>query len=329
MTDIYSFQNSIEKYQAIESIPVIKGTINNPVISIFIPTYKRAETLKMTIESALQQQGESEYEIVIVNNDPNGIDNEVFDLLNSYHSEKIYYYVNKQNIGLCGNWNRGMELSRARYVTMIHDDDILSPYFLETMMKAIEENNYPGIIGVDYYSFSSRKLPVFEKPHGIKYRELTKRKFFFGNNINIAGMTVERSLFFNIGGYAEEYYPNEDTNFIYQMLLLDRVININYPLAGYRKEYNTSLTNDTMKNIILTTEATRRNIAEHESYAKRWMSCFDKEFLYTYIQGANSYWNLEIDFREIFKVLHMSEKKPNFFKLKLMGVLKKIEQKRG
>lgn len=329
MRDIYSFINRIDQYDHISSQLVIKGNIDNPEITILIPTYKRVETLRLTVESALNQFGTMRYEIIVLSNDPAGISGEVKDLLAGYHSDRIYYYVNKENIGLCGNWNRGMELARADYVAMIHDDDMLSPYFLEAIRTAIRENNRPGILGVNYFSFQSKSLPTFQKPQKLQYRNISKRDFFFCRNINIAGMTVRRNLFFEIGGYAEEYYPNEDTILIYQAILKDRVMNVEYPLAGYRKEVNESLLGNTMENIIYMMEKTRRNIAEYEPFARRWMQCFDREYLYAYIQSANSYWNMNLDYRQFFKHYGFSEKKPSRLKMKLMWLCQKLEAKRG
>ena len=56
---------------------------------------------------------------------------------------------------MCGNWNRGIELARGKYIAMIHDDDMLSPYFMNAIEKAISDNSNPGIIGVDSINFNS------------------------------------------------------------------------------------------------------------------------------------------------------------------------------
>lgn len=329
MRDIYSFVNSIDQYDHVPVQKVLEGNIENPEITIFIPTYKRSSTLKVAIESALNQMGTVEYEIVVVNNDPSGISGETKEFLENYHSDRIYYYVNSENIGLCGNWNRGMKLARAEYVAIICDDDMLGPYFLESMMTAISENNRPGMVGVRYFSFNSKCLPVFQRPEKLQYRNVSKKDFFFCRSLNITGMTVRRDLFYEIGGYAEEYYPNEDTNLIYQAILKDRVIDVEYPLAGYRKEVNLSLTAGTMNAIILMMEETRRNIAEHEPFARRWIQYFDKELLYGYIRSANAYWDLNIDYKPIFKHFGFEERKPSWIKMKAMNFLQRLEIKRG
>lgn len=318
MRDIYQSYDNFEKYKPTPSACVIQGSIDNPAISIFIPTYKRAETIVETISSALDQVGTALYEIVIVNNDPEGVTDETKEVIKDFKDEHIYYYVNQDNIGLCGNWNRGLELCRAKYVAMIHDDDVLSPWFLSSMLKAIDENNNPLVLGVKSVIFTSKYRAKFSKPENLKYRAVSKRSFFFGRYLTIAGMTVDRERAIEMGGYSEDYYPNEDTVFIYQALLNGKVINIENELAGYRKEVNLSLSEGTMRKIIEYTEYTRRNIAKRESFAKVFMKHFDREYLYTYAEGANNSWGTNVDIAGIMREFNMSEAKPNRVKLKLM-----------
>lgn len=325
MRDLYHFHDNFSENRNVSSRCVIKGQVSEPELSIFIPTFRREDTLFETVKSAINQETNHIYEIIIVSNDPEQ-GSYISEKLKSLNCSRIYYYINCQNIGLCGNWNRGIELARSDYVSMIHDDDILSPFFVDCMVRAIHDNNSPGIIGVNNHSFSSSfALPAFCRPFSsLKYRSVTKRSFFYGQYICIAGMTVRRSLLFKIGGYSEAYYPNEDTNLIYQALLLDSVINIEFELAGYRKERNLSLSKGTMEKTIILLEETRRCIAKHELFAKRWMNAFDREYLYAYIEGANMYWNLNIDYKAIFAVYGMKLKKPSSFSLQIMGLLRRV-----
>lgn len=319
MRDIYQYYDNFEKYKNVKSELVIEGNVENPLLTIFIPTYKRATTLETTIKSVITQKTDCVFEIVIVNNDPEEGYNESKELIERINDNRIFYYVNSENMGLCGNWNRGIELSRCEYISMIHDDDILSPYFVENMIKAINEK-HAGIIGVNYFNFTSDTMPTFTRPSQIQYRNVSKKSFFFGTYINIAGMTVRKDLILSLGGYSEEYYPNEDTVLIYQALIKDSVVNIEHPLAGYRKEINLSLSDGTMKNIILTMEETRRNIAKYEKFASHWLKKYDKEYLYQYIMGANNTWGLKMNYSDIFNAVGLQGERPSRFKLLLMKI---------
>ena len=186
MRDFYEFRDNFKTYKHVKSELIFSGKVDKPDISIFIPTYKRAETLKVSIESAINQIGDHDYEILVVNNDPEGVNGDTKDLLEELRDDKIYYYVNKENMGLCGNWNRGVELARGQYVVMIHDDDMLSPWFLSSLVQAIDATGKPDIIGVSFVNFDSSHMPDFREPGELKYREVTKQSYFFGRYINRA-----------------------------------------------------------------------------------------------------------------------------------------------
>ena len=324
MNDIYYPENNFEQYRSVPTECVIKGSVAAPEISIFIPTYKRADTIADTIASALEQVDSVPYEIVIVDNDPSGASGETRKKIAEYKDPRLYYYVNRQNIGLCGNWNRGLELCRGRYVAMIHDDDMLSPWFLSSVVRAIQENDHPFIIGVRSIDFTSRNKPHFSEPGRLDYRAVTKKSFFFGRYLTIAGMTVDREKAIALGGYHEAYYPNEDTIFIYQALLRGSVINVNNDLAGYRKEVNLSLSDGTMKKIIEYTELTRRCIAQHEGFAERFMKYFDREYLYSYAADANESWGTNVSVDEIMQEFDLVAGKPAAAKMKLMNLFVKL-----
>lgn len=326
MRDIYQPINNFDTYQETGSKRIIASEVSDPHYTIFIPTYKRAATLKTTIESAVIQKCSKPFEIVIVNNDPEGTDGETKELIESFHDSRISYYVNDKNIGLCGNWNRGIELSCGEYISMIHDDDMLSPWFLQSVEQAIRENADPQIIGVSFINFDSAHMPEFIKPEELQYRKVTKESYFFGRYINIAGMTVKRDFVLRQGGYRDEYYPNEDSILIYQAVLSGNVINIEHALAGYRQEVNLSLSEHTMREIIRITEETRRMIAKHERFADRWMRRFDKEYLYSYIETANNHWKLRMDPKEVLRDNGFGNPKVNLMKVKLMNALLNLKK---
>lgn len=328
MRDIYLPANNFETYQNVRSVPVIKAKIQTPRYTVFIPTFKRAQTLKTTLESALDQRDVDDYEIIIINNDPEGTVGETKELIESCHDERISYYVNEKNIGLCGNWNRGMELSRGQYISMIHDDDMLSSWFLRSVSQAIRENDEPFIIGVSFFNFDSAHMPKFCEPEKLSYRTVSKRSYFFGRYINIAGMTVKKDFIIRQGGYRDEYYPNEDSMLIYQGLLSGQVVNIEHELAGYRQEVNLSLSEKTMREIILKTEETRRMIANRELFAKVWMKFFDKEYLHAYIETANAHWHMSMDGEALLKEAGFSNPAVSAWKTKAMNALLKWERQR-
>ena len=331
MRDIYEYTDNFAKYQHVKSAPVISGKIDNPKITILIPTYKRPQTLRDSIASALNQKmnaGMPEYEIVIMNDSPDE-DGSTAELVRSFHSDRIYFFVNERNIGMFGNWNRGVELARGEYVVMLHDDDVLSPYYLEALTTAIREKDHPAVIGTSHYDFQDiASLNFAPLPQKLAYRQITCLQKFFGQAVSICGVAVRKDVYFKLGGYNDEYYPNADYIFIYKIVASgERALNIEHKSAGYRVSENTSLKPGTMKKIILMTEHMRRNIAEHETFARVFMKLFDREYLYSFVIGANNCWHLNIDPGEILREFGMNTDTPSRAKMKLMNFIRRAALK--
>jgi len=95
-------------------------------VDIGIPTYRRPESLCRAIESALAERDRGVAgRIFVVNNDPS---ERLSGLAGRYPVE---VFDNPTNLGPTGNWNRTIELARAPYLIILHDDDELLPGRIE------------------------------------------------------------------------------------------------------------------------------------------------------------------------------------------------------
>lgn len=149
ITEWQEKENMFSKYDDVDSVMVYgNDCIENEKYTIFIPTFRRSELLKVALDSAISQDFVLQYRIIVVDND-NEIDEKTDELMRRYcHKyENITYYRNSKNIGMFGNWNRGFELAKTEYVTMLHDDDLLCENYLSTLDNVLMKNKV-GIIGV-------------------------------------------------------------------------------------------------------------------------------------------------------------------------------------
>ncbi|MWV62092.1 glycosyltransferase [Helicobacter saguini] len=127
----------------IESVCLAKQDLKSkPRFSIAIPNYRRIEQLKRAIDSALNQDFDEEYEILVVENTDDFNDNSVFDAIIKDYKGKISYYKNKENLGLFGNWNRCFLLSQGEWMCCLHSDDMLLPPYLKEMRKLVDMDKY-------------------------------------------------------------------------------------------------------------------------------------------------------------------------------------------
>jgi glycosyltransferase involved in cell wall biosynthesis len=105
-------------------------------ISVGIPTRNRCRFLPRTIESFLAQD-HPDLEIVISDNastdDTEAICREYAD-----REPRVRYSRNETNLGLAGNFNRAIELTRFPYVVIAGDDDLYEPGFLATLSARLD-----------------------------------------------------------------------------------------------------------------------------------------------------------------------------------------------
>ncbi len=94
-------------------------------ISVIMSVYKEPEEqLRSSIESILKQTY-SNFEFIIILDNPEEKWRE--DLINSYHDNRIKFYVNEKNFGLTNSLNKALTYATGDYVARMDADDISMP----------------------------------------------------------------------------------------------------------------------------------------------------------------------------------------------------------
>lgn len=110
-----------------------------PVLSVAIPTYNRAETLRRQLESLLGQivGCGADVEVVVSDNASSDSTRSVVDEM-SHHFPVLRYVRNAENLGLLNNIDRAARACHGDYVWFVGDDDVLMPFALETVVNTIQ-----------------------------------------------------------------------------------------------------------------------------------------------------------------------------------------------
>ena len=202
-----------------------------PLFTIAIPTYKRVTLLRRAILSALAQDFDEPYEIIVVENPLEPISYPAESMLQEFAS-RITYYQNAQNIGGLGNWNRCLELARGEWVCLLHSDDELLPSYLARMSSLATNPAYAHatLIGAiedtsDVYP-RTRLQKLYAKC--ISQARLQKLQMQAPFEDGFCGMPP-RALLHNrakcieIGGYDESEAPSGDMTFFNRAALCGEV----------------------------------------------------------------------------------------------------------
>jgi hypothetical protein len=108
----------------------------NPRVAVCLPTFNKARYLPAAIESVLAQEFR-DYELLIVDDASTDHTGEV---VQGFRDSRLRYVRNPENIGLVGNWNRCLEMARAEYSIIFHDDDVMLPGLLRREVEVLETN---------------------------------------------------------------------------------------------------------------------------------------------------------------------------------------------
>jgi len=116
------------------SEPLFERTASEPAeITIAIPTFRRRQLLQQAIASVSAQTRQDRIELLIVDNDPDSDPSDVIDQIRTLSLPSVRYFRNARNLGMFGNWNRCIHLCRTPRLTILNDDDLLLPPFIEEM----------------------------------------------------------------------------------------------------------------------------------------------------------------------------------------------------
>lgn len=304
----------------------------NFLFSIAIPTYKRPAGLFVSILSCLKQKGCSEFEIVIVDNErktSNEIDLEVQNLL-AKAPFPCRYYSNYDNVGMFGNWDKCMSLSKGKYVVLLHDDDAILPNHLFYLEHTIQKND-PDILGtknIPTRFISGGMLDSFLAPKKIVAQSFLKRNVYKKWIPSIGGLCVKKDYFLSTFGFkkANQDLLFNDSVFIFNAIENNhKVMSINYPML-YGVGVNTSLQLDTMIDIIHYMYVQKIHISKYRVDTTIFENIFKNTSLFVTISDSCSFWGISqspiiAGYQKKFGVVNRKE---SWFFRKLYHAIKKL-----
>ena len=167
-----------------------------PLVSVIIPTYNRAELIRRAIDSVLAQSYKN-WEIIVV--DDNSQDNtakviqEIVD-----QGQLIQYHRHSTNLGGSAARNTGIKQAQGEYVAFLDSDDVWLRLKLELQLNAIpKQSDRLPVVSYTKFQKSSR---VFYQPSVLPRRgkkdDETVADYFWlgGGEILTSTILVSRTL---------------------------------------------------------------------------------------------------------------------------------------
>jgi glycosyltransferase involved in cell wall biosynthesis len=174
-----------------------------PTVSFVVPCYKLAHLLPECIDSMLCQTY-GDFEVLIM--DDCSPDNTP-EVAESFQDDRVKYIRNDANLGHLGNYNKGIKLTRGKYVWLVSADDYLRrAYVLQRYVNLLDRNSQVGYTfcpGVGVRNGRETQILGYSV-HGncdriIDGRALLKKLFRKGNTIVAASVMARRECYERIG----------------------------------------------------------------------------------------------------------------------------------
>ena len=202
---------------------------DNPLVSIVLPTYKRAHVLPHAIRSVLEQSYQNWELIVIDDNSPD----DTAIVVPSFNDARIHYVKNDPNLRLPRALNRGFALAKGDYLTWTSDDNLLAKNAIEKMVNRLKAGNC-DFVYADYYMFSEQNADGH--PLDVHHDKLPgKLQLEKGNHIGACFMYT-RKVYEETGEYDPELFLAEDYDYFIRASKRFRFCHIPEALYYFRRD---------------------------------------------------------------------------------------------
>ena len=176
--------------------------MNNPLVSIVIPTCDRPTLLRRAIRSALRQSYR-EIEVLVIDDGNTDAGQEVAA---EFHDTRLRSYRNRNRKGACGSRNTGIELAGGQFYAGLDDDDYFHEDRINVLLKAFRpEFSFVASNAVMLRHGSSE--PRFRGERLIQLTDL-----LWGGNCVGNQVLTETVRARSVGGFDESLASGQDTD---------------------------------------------------------------------------------------------------------------------
>ena len=307
-----------------------RGSAADPVLTIAIPTYRRPDLLQQAVASALAQDANDAIEIIVVDNDPTADGAAVLELAPPANRE-LRYFVNAENIGMFGNWNKALEHARGRWFAMLNDDDLFDPQFARVMLSILRSSGGPNALicqkrVLDERTGQERRFRPRTKMQtvlhravfrGRRWRRIGARHLFWGNTIgNSVGLIGRTDDLRTLGGFDPENYPSADY-YVHARLATRYVLGqAPHTLASIRVGQNESMKPETLYGFLRTGYDMQQALAGR--YLPKWWARLSPPLIAWHIEELSRAWNVALDRGRVERELQISLPHPRERGIKLL-----------
>ena len=202
--------------------------MSGPLITFGIPAYSRPELLAEALGGIAAQTAAVDYEVVVCDD---GRLEGARQAAERFPEGRCRYLPNNPALGPIGNWNKCLETARGRWVTVLHEDDALYPWYLASLLPHLRD----GLAAICPQTVQGASRPERAPPrHPPKAMAYPPRYFLKRAITPFPGMLLRRELALELGGFDPHWGPLADYDFWYRVACAGPVEVVRVVAAFYR-----------------------------------------------------------------------------------------------
>lgn len=187
--------------------------MGQPLVSVVLPTYNRANTISRSIDSVLNQTY-SNLELIVV--DDGSSDNTDAIISEYVLTDSRVNYVKQEHLGANRARNLGIKLARGQYIAFQDSDDIWFNNKLEKLMNISEwqDEAYAGVFSAFYKcdQNDSKYIIPKDKIELLSWEEQFKL-LLVNNFIGTPSMILKKEAIEDVGGFSVNLPRFQDWEF--------------------------------------------------------------------------------------------------------------------
>ena len=179
--------------------------------SVIVPVYNGEETIVQCVESALKQNFEGEYEVIVVN------DGSTDQTEARVKKSKDVKLISQPNKGPAAARNRGALEAKGEFIVFMDDDCAAEKDWLREMLKPFADQEVVGVQGRYKNAQKEFIAQLIQLEIEERYEKLKKQKYV--DHIGTYSAAYRRETFLAVKGFDEKFpiASGEDIDLSYRL----------------------------------------------------------------------------------------------------------------
>ena len=165
------------------------------LVSVIIPYYKKKEYITSSINSVLKQSHKN-LELIIIYDDSNHEDLIILKNLKK-KDKRIKIFINKKNMGAGLSRNKGIKLSKGKFIAFLDSDDLWLPNKLKKQIFFMKQRKIK-ISHTSYYIINYKNKIIGQR----KAKDLSHKQLLKSCDIGLSTIILDKRLIKNNTKFA-------------------------------------------------------------------------------------------------------------------------------